>query len=94
VVGSRAYGLDDAASDTDRRGIYLPPAELHWSLGEVPEQLEDDVTLHRAEYERLRAVLEDVHRTSTLPEVPTGRAALDDLLLRLRLAPHTAASGC
>lgn len=41
VVGSRAYGLDDAESDTDRRGIYLPPAELHWSLYGVPEQLEN-----------------------------------------------------
>jgi hypothetical protein len=42
VIGSRAYGLDDADSDTDRRGIYLPPADLHWSLYGVPEQLEDD----------------------------------------------------
>jgi uncharacterized protein len=41
VVGSRAYGLDTEASDTDRRGIYLPPAELHWSLQGVPEQLEN-----------------------------------------------------
>lgn len=41
VVGSRAYGLNDAASDTDRRGIYLPPASLHWSLAGVPEQIED-----------------------------------------------------
>lgn len=40
VVGSRAYGLDQESSDTDRRGIYLPPAELHWSLFGVPEQLE------------------------------------------------------
>src|SRR5262245_58198586 len=32
VVGSRAYGLEGEASDTDRRGIYLPPASLHWSL--------------------------------------------------------------
>jgi hypothetical protein len=23
----------------DRRGFYLPPAELHWSLYGVPEQL-------------------------------------------------------
>src|SRR5262245_50729094 len=38
VVGSRAYGLDDDDSDTDRRGVYLPPAELHWSLYGVPEQ--------------------------------------------------------
>ena len=41
VVGSRAYGLDDEASDVDRRGIYLPPAEMHWSLYGVPEQLEN-----------------------------------------------------
>ena len=44
VIGSRAYGLDDSESDTDRRGIYLPPAELHWSLYGVPEQLENDAT--------------------------------------------------
>ena len=39
VIGSRAYGLDDDVSDTDRRGIFLPPADLHWSLGGVPEQI-------------------------------------------------------
>ncbi len=44
VVGSRAYGLDDDMSDTDLRGIYLPPAELHWSLYGIPEQLEQDET--------------------------------------------------
>jgi predicted nucleotidyltransferase len=42
VVGSRAFGLDTDDSDTDRRGIYLPPAELHWSLYGVPVQLEND----------------------------------------------------
>jgi uncharacterized protein len=41
VVGSRAYGLDQDGSDTDRRGIYLPPAERHWSLSGVPEQVEN-----------------------------------------------------
>jgi predicted nucleotidyltransferase len=41
VIGSRAYGLEHADSDTDRRGVYLPPAELHWSLYGVPEQLEN-----------------------------------------------------
>ncbi|CAM2008046.1 nucleotidyltransferase domain-containing protein [Acanthopleuribacter pedis] len=41
IVGSRAYGLSHAGSDTDLRGIYLPPARLHWSLFGVPEQLED-----------------------------------------------------
>lgn len=44
IVGSRAYGLEHAESDTDRRGIYLPPAELHWSLYDVPEQLENKDT--------------------------------------------------
>lgn len=44
VVGSRAFGLDTDQSDTDRRGIYLPPAELHWSLYGVPEQLENEAT--------------------------------------------------
>lgn len=42
VVGSRAYGLDTDASDTDRRGIYLAPADLQWSLFGAPEQFEDN----------------------------------------------------
>jgi uncharacterized protein len=41
VIGSRAYGLDNSESDVDRRGIYLPPADLHWSLFGLPEQLEN-----------------------------------------------------
>ena len=44
VIGSRAYGLDHDASDTDRRGVYLPPAEAHWSLYGVPEQLDNPDT--------------------------------------------------
>ncbi len=40
LVGSRAYGLEDDSSDRDIRGIYLPPACLHWSVFGVPEQLE------------------------------------------------------
>ena len=44
VVGSRAFGLDTDASDTDRRGFWLPPAEAQWSLWGVPEQLENEET--------------------------------------------------
>jgi len=44
VVGSQAYGLADAGSDVDRRGIYVPPAEMQWSLFGVPEQLENPET--------------------------------------------------
>lgn len=40
VVGSRAFGLDHADSDTDRRGFFVPPAEMHWSLYGAPEQIE------------------------------------------------------
>jgi predicted nucleotidyltransferase len=44
VIGSQAYGLADAESDVDRRGIYLPSADLHWSLYGVPDQLENEPT--------------------------------------------------
>ena len=39
-VGSKAFGLANDESDDDLRGIYLPPARLHWSLRRLPEQLE------------------------------------------------------
>lgn len=44
VVGSRAFGLETDESDVDRRGIYLPPADLQWALYGVPEQFENDET--------------------------------------------------
>ena len=56
-----------------------------------PEQsaLDDgDVAFHRAEYERLRAELEAAHTASTLPEAPSARPALNDLLVRIRLRSH------
>ncbi|GIJ73302.1 nucleotidyltransferase domain-containing protein [Virgisporangium ochraceum] len=36
VVGSRAYGLDGPDSDTDRRGVFLAPADAFWSLDPPP----------------------------------------------------------
>ena len=36
--------MEHDESDFDRRGVYLPPAELHWSLYGVPEQLENQDT--------------------------------------------------
>jgi uncharacterized protein len=39
-VGSHAFGLATDDSDDDIRGIYLPPARLHWSLFKLPEQLD------------------------------------------------------
>jgi predicted nucleotidyltransferase len=53
IIGSRAYGLDDEASDTDYRGVYLPKAEQHWSLVGVPDQIENHATQeHYWELER------------------------------------------
>ncbi len=40
AAGSRAFGLATEESDDDRRGVYLPPAELTWSLFKPPEQIE------------------------------------------------------
>ncbi len=55
-----------------------------------PEQstLDDaDIAFHTSEYERLRAMLQEAHEASTLPELPSDvrRAALNDLLVRIRL---------
>lgn len=44
-----------------------------------------DVAFHRGECERLRAGLEAAHRASPLPEGPSVRPALNDLLVRLRM---------
>jgi hypothetical protein len=44
VIGSRAYGLESDESDIDRRGVYLAPADLQWSLFGAPEQFEDNAT--------------------------------------------------
>ena len=44
IAGSRAFGLSTQESDTDWRGVFLPTAEMHWSMCDVPEQLENDAT--------------------------------------------------
>jgi predicted nucleotidyltransferase len=46
---------------------------------------DDEFAFHLAEYDRLRAALEQAHQASDLPESPTARPALDDLLIRLRI---------
>ena len=44
-----------------------------------------DLDFHRSEYERLVGKLEEMSTVSTLPDSPTARVALNDLLIRLRL---------
>jgi len=54
-----------------------------------PEQSalpEVDMTFHRDEYQRLRAELQREFQTSALPEAPSALAALNELLINVRLA--------
>ncbi len=44
-----------------------------------------DLKFHEAEYERLTKELESAYEQSTLPEMPSARTSLNDLLVRLRL---------
>ena len=46
-----------------------------------------DISFHETEYERLRRELQSAHDASKLPELPSEetRAALNDLLVRVRL---------
>jgi predicted nucleotidyltransferase len=46
-----------------------------------------DIAFHESEYQRLRVELQAAHDASTLPELPSDetRAALNDLLVRVRL---------
>lgn len=46
---------------------------------------EADLSFHEQEYERLRTELEKAFEETDLPEQPSGSAALNDLLVRLRL---------
>lgn len=84
VMGSRAFGLDTAGSDTDLRGFYLPPATAHWSLGGVPEQLErgEEVYWEARKFVLLALkanpnVLEVLYSPQVLTVTPTAQALLD-----------------
>jgi len=51
--------------------------------------LEDgEMDFYASEYERLRLLLEESYQASALPERPAGGAALNELLVRLRLSPE------
>jgi predicted nucleotidyltransferase len=40
-VGAHAYGLDEGEAEDDAvRGVYVPPAELHWSLYKPQDMVE------------------------------------------------------
>ena len=65
---------------------YLPDLIQQKTLGPEMGILETaDLDFHRAEYSRLRSMLEQAHEESRLPERARATAALNDLLIRLRI---------
>jgi uncharacterized protein len=67
---------------------YVPDLVARKLAGPEQARLSDaDTAFHEAEYQRLRAELQAAHDASRLPEAPDEetRAALNDLLVRVRL---------
>jgi uncharacterized protein len=66
---------------------YLPELIARKQSGPEKSVLDDaDLDFHQSEFERLTACLADASQQSTLPDAPTARDRLNDLLIRIRLA--------
>lgn len=66
---------------------YIADLVARKTSGEEKGKLEaTDLDVHAREHDRLTAELEDAMHTSTLPELPRCAAALNDLLIRVRLS--------
>lgn len=65
---------------------YLPELIERKTSGTEKGTLEQtDLSFHEQEYQRLRAELEEAFEQSQLPEQPSAAAALNDLLVRIRM---------
>lgn len=65
---------------------YLPDLIAQKLAGVEKSLLKDtDVAFHQGEYNRLQNQLEEAYQASNLPEAPSAKDALNDLLVRLRL---------
>lgn len=70
----------------DAKLPYLPDLIARKTSGPELGRLEAaDLRFHEAEYERLRGVLQTAFEGSPLPDAPTAAAALNELLVRVRL---------
>jgi hypothetical protein len=70
----------------DFRRSYIDDLIARKLAGPEKATLDDgDIEFYQQEYERLRAELEARFQASHLPEAPSCRAALNDLLIRLRM---------
>jgi uncharacterized protein len=66
---------------------YLPELIARKLAGPEKSVLDDtDLEFHRVEFERLTLRLEETMQSSKLPEAPTTRDAVNNLLVRIRLA--------
>ena len=73
--------------NTRFRLSYVPDLVARKLEGPEQSTLGDaDFSFYESEYRRLRAALEEAHAGSSLPEGPSAKLALNDLLIRLRLA--------
>jgi hypothetical protein len=86
VVGSRAFGLDTDASDTDTRGVYVAPTESFWSLAKPPTHVDGpEPEWFSWEVERfcelaLKAnpnLLEVLHSPQVVRQTPLGEELID-----------------
>ncbi|MDZ7960386.1 MAG: nucleotidyltransferase domain-containing protein [Aulosira sp. DedQUE10] len=65
---------------------YIPDLISQKLAGEEHSYLSEvDIAFHEKEYQQLRDRLQDSYAKSQLPELPMAKAALHDLLLRLRM---------
>ena len=65
---------------------YVPDLIARKLAGPEQSTLPDaDIAVYQAECHRLEAVMKEASETSHLPELPAGGAALNDLLIRVRL---------
>jgi predicted nucleotidyltransferase len=97
VVGSRAYGLAGPGSDTDRRGVFLAPADAFWRLDPAPTH-RDGPRPEELHWELARCLSLGLAANPTVLEVlwsplvetltPVGRRLLDvrEALLSRRAA--------
>ena len=74
--------ITSALACSSLQTVRVQPENL--SVGQLRES---EIAFHKAEYERLRSVLQSAYDESQLPELPSDetRAALNDLLVRVRL---------
>jgi hypothetical protein len=75
-----------ALNDEARLGFIDELIERKTSGAEKAELRGADLAMHEREFNSLRAALESAREASGLPEKPTSREGLSDLLVRLRLA--------